>query len=506
MLPTNCAKLLTNAMNADAFKEPKRQHPMAWVSVFVKNLYTLVRSFWPVAAGLAFSSDVFQYAGWVGAGVLVLNGFAALVEHRFFKYHLTHDALVVQSGWIQKERMVIPFDRIQAVHMHQSAWQQALGLCGLKVDTAGSGGSELDFAALNRETALELRALLSGRVQPDSPAEALQVESNQATEVPPLMELNARKLFKVGLTQNHLRNGLIAFGAIMTVLEPLERWWGTWLESFPEWAVLLLALAWVVLIVPALVLFVFLAVFVSVVSAWIQYFRLRLEIQDDELSLQSGLLRRNEFRIPLSKVQLLDWRSTWLRRKLGLETLQIHQAKAQADGGAKGVGLTIPGLEAEHSQRIVEAVFPQWNPERVEGFRPDRYLRYRLFVIALVPLIPLSLVFGMTALFGVVALSWGVFRWFTTRRKFNGYRASTDGHGVLIESGWWFKRRTLLQWHQLQRVSFHQNKIHEPRGLAHITLHSAAGSRTIRFIPVSDAKRLMDYAAYRIESYDGSWM
>ncbi|MDO7740166.1 MAG: PH domain-containing protein, partial [Flavobacteriales bacterium] len=101
---------------------------------------------------------------------------------------------------------------------------------------------------------------------------------------------------------------------------------------------------------------------------------------------------------------------------------------------------------------------------------------------------------------------WVAFRWVTTQRKFEGYRVTTDGVGVMIESGWWFKRRTLLQWHQLQRVSFHQNRMIEPRGLAHIVLHSAAGSRSIRFIKETDARRIMDFAAYRIESHVGSWM
>ena len=493
-------------MNPESFADPQRQHPMGLAGYFVKNLYGLVKSFWPIAAGLALSSEVFNYASWVGLGLLLLVGVSAFIEYRYFKFHLTKEALVVHSGWIQKERMVIPFERIQAVHLHQSAWHQALGLCGLKVDTAGSGGSELDFAALNKQEALDLRALLTGGAREGVNPEQPLAESVEQEEPEPLMQLDTRKLFKVGLTQNHLRNGLIAVGAFFTVLEPLERWWGTWIESLPEWTLLLFAFAWVLLIIPAIILFVFLAVLVSVVSAFIKYYRFRADIQGADLSIESGLFRRNEFRIPLSKVQLLDWKSTWLRRKLSLETLQIHQARAQASGGSQGLGITIPGLEIEQSNLIIQSVFPKWNPSVVEHFRPDSYFRYRLFLFALLPLLPIGLVLGMGWLFWIFVPFWVAFRWVTTQRKFEGYRVSTDGVGVMIESGWWFKRRTLLQWHQLQRVSFHQNRMIEPRGLAHIVLHSAAGSRSIRFIKESDAKRIMDFAAYRIESHVGSWM
>ena len=493
-------------MNPESFADPQRQHPMGLVGYFVKNFYGLVKSFWPLAAGLALSSEVFNYASWVGLALLLLVGVSAFIEYRYFKFHLTKEALVVHSGWIQKERMVIPFERIQAVHLHQSAWHQALGLCGLKVDTAGSGGSELDFAALNKQEALDLRALLTGGAREGVNPEQPLAESVEQEEPEPLMQLDTRKLFKVGLTQNHLRNGLIAVGAFFTVLEPLERWWGTWIESLPEWTLLLFAFAWVLLIIPAIILFVFLAVLVSVVSAFIKFYRFRADIQGADLSIESGLFRRNEFRIPLSKVQLLDWKSTWLRRKLSLETLQIHQARAQASGGSQALGITIPGLEVEQSNLIIQAVFPKWNPSVVEYFQPDSYLRYRLFVFALLPLLPIGLLLGMGWLFGVFATIWVAFRWVTTQRKFEGYRMTTDGVGIMIESGWWFKRRTLLQWHQLQRISFHQNRMIEPRGLAHIVLHSAAGSRSIRFVKETDAKRIMDFAAYRIESHVGSWM
>ena len=97
-------------------------------------------------------------------------------------------------------------------------------------------------------------------------------------------------------------------------------------------------------------------------SAFIKYYRFRADIQGADLSIESGLFRRNEFRIPLSKVQMLDWKSTWLRRKLSLETLQIHQARAQASGGSQGLGITIPGLEIEQSNLIIQAVFPKMEP------------------------------------------------------------------------------------------------------------------------------------------------
>ena len=47
-----------------------------------------------------------------------------------FHFYISSDALIVERGIFQRERLQIPFDRIQAVQLFQGPIQQVFGLTG----------------------------------------------------------------------------------------------------------------------------------------------------------------------------------------------------------------------------------------------------------------------------------------------------------------------------------------------------------------------------------------
>ena len=66
--------------------------------------------------------------------------------------------------------------------------------------------------------------------------------------------------------------------------------------------------------------------------------------------------------------------------------------------------------------------------------------------------------------------------------------------------------RTVMHLHKLQRIQIHQTFLHRRRGVAHVALFTAGGSRTVRYLSIDQARELYDYALYRVESFEGSWM
>ena len=77
---------------------------------------------------------------------------------------------------------------------------------------------------------------------------------------------------------------------------------------------------------------------------------------------------------------------------------------------------------------------------------------------------------------------------------------------LVYQRGWAFTVRTVMHVHKLQRIQIHQNFLHRHRGVAHVTLFTAGGSRTVRYLSIDQARELYDYALYRVESFKGSWM
>ena len=292
--------------------------------------------FWPIIAGAAVSDNLRAYGEWIGLGVLIIACLSAVVQYWKFTFQVTHDALVIRRGLLERERITIAFERIQMVNLEQSLWQRVFGVMSLKVDTAGSSGAEVELAALKVQDAKALKAVLSSEVNEQSagtPAPADERDGEQ------LIALSWGRLFKVGLTQNHLRNAMIAFGSIVALAEPLEGVLSDWLSDVPMYTWFLLKFLWVLLIPIFTIGVVVVGMLVSLIGAVLRYYELQVRAQAEGLELSGGLLKKFEFKIPLHKVQMLEGSSSVLQRLVGFETFKVHQARAQSDpsqGGEHG--------------------------------------------------------------------------------------------------------------------------------------------------------------------------
>jgi membrane protein YdbS with pleckstrin-like domain len=221
------------------FSEPRRQHVLSVVRFFVKNGWTFLRSFWPAFAGLAFNENIRLYSGAAIALIVVLLSVAAMIEHWKYTFHIENAALVIHRGLIEREKLVIPIERIQAVHTEQSWWQRIFGLNGLRVDTAGSAGAEVEISALRTDLANQLRHILS--------KESPKTTSERA--VPPLIHLadaaqnriNAKSSPECG---HFFRRGLGVHGAFRGCGQLDQRCGFTGMEGFNSCTLGVVYTAW----------------------------------------------------------------------------------------------------------------------------------------------------------------------------------------------------------------------------------------------------------------------
>jgi len=88
--------------------------------------------------------------------------------------------------------------------------------------------------------------------------------------------------------------------------------------------------------------------------------------------------------------------------------------------------------------------------------------------------------------------------------RLRGVRLSDMAMGA--EAGWWKRTCTLTQFHQVQRVEVRQSFWHAYRGIAHLELHTAAGSIRLRFLREQEARDFADYVLMRVESSKAPWM
>lgn len=485
------------------FSVPRRQHPVGMAILAVKFSWRTLSTFWPIFIGLSLAE-----IGWrhYAAIALVFIGVvaSAIVYYLRFRYHVASDALIVERGLIQRERLQIPFDRIQAVQLFQGPIQQLAGLTGLRVDTAGSSGSELELLAVHRSEAEGLQEHLRRRMENVEPPEetngeetgAVGTSGHQRDEGEPLVALDFPNLMKVGLSQNHLKSAFISLAVVMSFFQGLEDRMVVWLNGLPAMVQAVLGLATVFLILPGIMLFLLLGVLTSVALAVLRYWRLKSRLDGEGLKLEMGLFRRNAFEVPFKKIHLTEWNSNWIRRQLGFETLRIRQAQAQSGSG--GLRVFIPAVEPVHRAAMEAALYPDLESHRGIEFRPAGRLRWLLWLVALLPAGAVLFVPATENL--ALAAVWTGFVYWTTGRRFASLRMSVHRDAIVLERGWFWKTRVLLKMSQLQGVEWKRNALLERRGIGHLVFHTAAGARSFRYMRREDGVGIRDAALHRLHS------
>jgi uncharacterized protein len=75
-----------------------------------------------------------------------------------------HDVLY-RSGLIATNSMVIPYNRVQHVALHEGFISRIFGLAKIEIFTAGGNSSDLEIPGIPKEEAENIKELLMGKIQ-----------------------------------------------------------------------------------------------------------------------------------------------------------------------------------------------------------------------------------------------------------------------------------------------------------------------------------------------------
>jgi membrane protein YdbS with pleckstrin-like domain len=71
---------------------------------------------------------------------------------------LQPDVLLFRSGWLTRKLVVVPRDRIQTAHWHESPFDRRYAMASVSIDTAGAGprAAPVRIPYLDKQIAIEL--------------------------------------------------------------------------------------------------------------------------------------------------------------------------------------------------------------------------------------------------------------------------------------------------------------------------------------------------------------
>jgi putative membrane protein len=119
--------------------------------------------------GVMLPAPMLYWLGWAGLAVMPFTvGVLALITWmhvRHTQWAETGDALILRSGWLWREVVVVPVAKIQVVGRIESPFDRRAAMCGVRVDTAGSASQahRITIRFLARDTAVALHERLAAQ-------------------------------------------------------------------------------------------------------------------------------------------------------------------------------------------------------------------------------------------------------------------------------------------------------------------------------------------------------
>lgn len=495
------------------FFEPQRQSSGAIV-VFVYNFFVrLLRGFWPVLLVLFFRSGQKQSITEILLnGVVLIGGGVSLVvsiiSYFRYYYHVEADRLIIKKGVFNRSRTELPFARIQNIHLEQNVLHRMLNVVSLRIDSAGSSGSEITIDALERQRARDIREYVLAQKRAEQGGEFAFGESQGGGGLPQslVLQLSLSDLLRVGVSQNHLRTaGIIVgaiFGFVFTLADALgEDFWEQLREEGEEidpgfGIYTLLSLG---LIVVAFVL--------TLLRTIARHYNLRFYEDREGFTLKAGLFNQRETALRKEKIQIIRWKDNPIRRALGIFVLQIRQATSGSQRSTDQV--TIPGCRTEQVQDVVYSSFRdiadiQYSEHRISPAYLWWYFRY----LGILPALAFGIFLWQTGepRFLIPILGFPIVSFLYLRAFYRNYRLLVDTEYLRTDSGVLGRTHTLLPIFKVQSVEVRQSFYQRNKDLADLVLHTAGGSEQIPFLPVATARSLRDYVLYRVEISREPWM
>ncbi len=493
--------------------QPQRQSIWAVVLILLKYLRVIARQMWPILLIVLIKPTEGRglMVTLIALGVAFLSFIYAIVSYRRYYYFIQNNELCVRSGVFRKIVLNVPFDRIQSVDFKQNIIHQFFNVVSVQVDTAGSKGSELEIDAISLPHAEELRNTVLAYKKTHA-AEVAESEGGippiPAMEEPPelIMALSPKDLMKVGISSNHLRTAAIIFAFFVGLADDVEQLldWDVW-GQLDDTTIAASILSFLVILL-AVPLLLFVSFFITLIRTVLKYYDLKFWRDGNSYKVVSGLLTRNEKSIQRSKIQIIQWVTSPLKRMFGIFQMNIYQATSVNQG--KDKSLVIPGCYMEQVEHTLDTIVPK--------FRDAVFTAHTMHP---------AIVILMVCIFGFIpALGFGFLAWYTgsivqwilvlifplaiwmgilyqRKRKL---RIHPDY--IVSEGGIFGTTNKLIEIYKIQSVTIHSSPMQRRRGVTSLHIYTAGGDIAFPYINAQVAKQARNYILYRAEVEKKSWM
>jgi membrane protein YdbS with pleckstrin-like domain len=143
-------------------------HPDYWKVTLINCFIFILFLCFGLLLGLTFIEELFGFQLQLISITIVLMVLILLFSRIAFRKKRfafrNHDVLF-KHGIIATNTIVIPYNRIQHVALHEGLVSRYFGLAKIEIFTAGGSSSDIEIPGIEKEQAENIKQLLMGKIQ-----------------------------------------------------------------------------------------------------------------------------------------------------------------------------------------------------------------------------------------------------------------------------------------------------------------------------------------------------
>lgn len=493
-------------MSKPDLTKPTRQELRGFLVIFIFEIQKRVRAFWPILiiifAQKKFLPSSITIPMVIGIIILLMLVHAILFYLNFY-FYIDENQFILKKGYLRKKVLSIPLERIQSVNTKQNLLQKLFNVYSLEIDTAGSAGKELKIYSLSASYTDHLTHFLQSHKEKANEEKPESITNiNEEVEI---LKLSHTDLLRVGISQNHLRTGLIIFAFGSQIVGQIQDLFKEETDAYSDSFQNIISNSGVLFYTGLVILAIAGSILATLLFTVIKYYDFKLVKHQQSYRITAGLFNKRKVLLPFSKVQQLNWETGPIKRMFGIFKISFKQAVSKQTQEKQVADA--PGCLNQHIESIRDDLFKGDLPDNSEKiYSHRRYFNLLWFQRGLLPAIlptalyifePISLIAG-----GLWLILSGLYCWMMVRKSYFQFNKSQliVGKGA-INTVW-----QQVESFKTQSVDFRQSFFQKRRGLASLRVNNASGQIDIPYIPEDMANKLMNYLLYHVETSNKKWM
>lgn len=461
-------------------------------------------NFLPVIVILFATIEGFRNIIWlvilVGLPLLLLSH--ATLSWWYFRYAVDDHRLHIRDGIIKRNQLTLDFARIQQADVREPWYFRPFKLAILGVESAGSEQKEVELAGITLDYAYQLKArMLAESVQTDD--KDLSEALSQTDDIEFQQHLPVTEIARYGLMYNPILLLLPLLAIPLSQANLLDDYFmpriQQWITSAEQLGntqstviLAVLAVACVLLLLSA----------VSVVLAVIRFYGFTLQVQDGRYQSRAGLASVTTRSFQYVRLQRTVFQQGIIARALKRWTLRVNQSGQHTNAQQKA--FLIPVLNNQRRVQLEQQLgltSPTWR-----GVHPASIALPLLFGTLVT--VVLAAFISNADVTVVLHACWagGLFNLLIQYLIWRKRAVSLDAKWLAVRQGMIGQQQRFIPVKKIQALRLKQGPWLRIWGMASLSIYSAAGRETIRWLPFSDLQQIQDSLLESSKTFRGRWM